>query len=276
VTENPRTRPGALKSRADVGEMFGRIAGRYDLMNRVMTGGRDVAWRKLTVQQALHGYAPGTARVLDLATGTGDLAIALAEGGAGEVVGADIAEPMLRAAAIKVLNRAERPGTVAGVPVSWVVADGLGLPFEDGEFDACTVSFGLRNMPDYDAALREMARVLRPGGRLLCLEMTPLRTPLIGPLFDLYFTRVVPVVGGVLSGDYDAYRYLPMSVAAFPPAGELASMMQGAGFDPVSYRLLGGGTVALHIGVKSAAVPVQSGGNPQRGESSPSRTSRTQ
>lgn len=242
-------RPGALRSRNDVGEMFGRIAGRYDLMNRVMTGGRDVAWRKLTVQGALRGFAPGTARVLDLATGTGDLAIALAEAGAGEVVGADIAEPMLREASMKVRNRAENPGTVAGVPISWVVADGLSLPFEDNEFDALTVAFGLRNMPDYDAALREMARVLRPGGRVLVLEMTPLRAPVIGPLFDLYFTKVVPVVGGVLSGDYDAYRYLPASVAAFPPAGNLAAMMESAGFGRVSWRLLGGGTVALHSGI---------------------------
>lgn len=243
-------RSGALRSRNDVGEMFGRIAGRYDLMNRVMTGGRDVAWRNLTVREALTGYAHGTARVLDLATGTGDLAIALAEGGAGEVVGADIAEPMLREAAMKVLNRAERPGTVAGVPVSWVVADGLSLPFEDGRFDALTVAFGLRNMPDYDAALREMARVLRSGGKALVLEMTPLKTPVIGPLFDLYFTKVVPVVGGALSGDFDAYRYLPMSVAAFPPARDLALMMERAEFSSVEYRLLGGGTVALHTGVR--------------------------
>ncbi|MGI9254859.1 MAG: ubiquinone/menaquinone biosynthesis methyltransferase, partial [Thermomicrobiales bacterium] len=168
-----------------------------------------------------------------------------------EVVGADNAEPMLREAEFKVVCRAERPGTVAGVPVSWVVADGLALPFEDGRFDVVTVAFGLRNMPDYDAALREMARVLRPGGRLLCLEMTPLRTPVIGPLFDLYFTKVVPVVGGVLSGDRDAYRYLPQSVAAFPPADDLARMMQQAGFENARYRLLGGGTVALHSGVRA-------------------------
>ncbi len=250
MTTHPEHRSGALRSRNDVGEMFGRIAGRYDLMNRVMTGGRDIAWRKLTVKQTLTGYAPGTAKVLDLATGTGDLAIALAEGGAGEVVGADIAEPMLREAAFKVVGRAERPGTVAGVPVSWVVADGLSLPFADGEFDALTVAFGLRNMPDYDAALREMARVLRPGGKALILEMTPLRTPVIGPMFDLYFTKVVPVVGGVLSGDYDAYRYLPASVAAFPPAKELRAMMEGAGFERVDFRLLGGGTVALHTGIR--------------------------
>ncbi|MFM9106726.1 MAG: ubiquinone/menaquinone biosynthesis methyltransferase [Chloroflexota bacterium] len=250
MTGRDEGRAGALRSRGDVGEMFGRIAGRYDLMNRVMTGGRDVAWRRLTVRAALGGFAAGTARVLDLATGTGDLAIALAVGGAGEVVGVDIAEPMLREAALKVSGRAERPGTVAGVPVSWIVGDAMALPFDDGRFDALTVAFGLRNMPDYDGALREMARVLRPGGRLLVLEMTPLRAPEIGPLFGLYFTKVVPVVGGVLSGDYDAYRYLPASVAAFPPARELAAMMGRAGFGEVSYRLLGGGTVALHLGIR--------------------------
>lgn len=249
---NPAETPGqgALRSRDDIGEMFGRIVDRYDLMNRVMTGGRDVAWRNLTVREALAGYAPGTARVLDVATGTGDLALALAKGGAGEVVGLDLAEPMLQAARQKVLARAERPGTVAGVPVSWVTGDAMRMPFADGTFDVCTVSFGLRNMPDYDGALREMARVLRPGGRLLCLEMTPLQNSLVAPAFDFYFTKVMPVIGGVLSGDIDAYRYLPQSVAAFPPADDLARMMERAGFDQARYRLLGGGTVALHTGIR--------------------------
>jgi demethylmenaquinone methyltransferase / 2-methoxy-6-polyprenyl-1,4-benzoquinol methylase len=237
--------PGALRPRDEIGRMFGRIVPRYDAMNRLMTGGRDVAWRDLTVRLALAGYGRGTARVLDVATGTGDLALALAAAGAGEVVGLDLAEPMLRAAQTKARRRDD------GAGVTWVVGDALRMPFSDGRFDACTVSFGLRNMPDYAAALSEMARVLRPGGRFFCLELTPLRAPLVGPAFDLYFRRVVPVVGGLLSGDFDAYRYLPTSVAAFPDAPTLAGLMREAGFAEVGWRRLGAGTVALHGGVRA-------------------------
>lgn len=225
--------------------MFGRIVRRYDLMNRLMTGGRDAAWRALAVRAALDGYAVGGARALDVATGTGDLALALLAGGAGGVVGLDLAEPMLRAAAAKAGARPGHPN------VAWVVGDALALPFPDGRFDAVTVGFGLRNMPDYAAALAEMGRVLRPGGRLVCLELTPLGAPLVGWVFDQYFRRVVPLVGGLLSGDRDAYRYLPASVAAFPDARRLAAMMGEAGFAPVTVRRLGGGTVALHVGVKA-------------------------
>jgi len=243
VTPPDSPAPGALRSREDVGEMFDRIAARYDLMNRVMTGGRDIAWRDLTVRKALTGYSRGTAQVLDVATGTGDLAIALAEAGAGLVVGLDIAEQMLSGAAQKSETR--------DVPnVSWVVGDAMHMPFADATFDACTVSFGLRNMPNYQLALNEMARVLRPGGRFLCLELTPLRTPGISTAFDWYFENVVPFVGGVLTGDRDAYRYLPKSVAAFPPAPELAALMQNAGFVEVKWKRLGGGTVALHQGTR--------------------------
>ena len=159
---------GALKPGPEVREMFGRIVGRYDLMNRLMTGGRDVAWRNLAVRAALSGYPCGTARVVDVATGTGDLALALAAAGAAEVIGVDFAAPMLRAAAAKpVASEAGR--------LSWVVADAMALPFADGAFDACTVAFGLRNMPDYGLALAEVARVLRPGGRFVASVNHPLR-----------------------------------------------------------------------------------------------------
>lgn len=243
MSDEASSKAGAIRSRDDVREMFGRITPGYDRMNRIMTGGRDVAWRGFAVRAALHGYAPGTARVLDLAAGTGDLAFALAVAGAGEVVGADFAEPMLRAAQAKA-------GQVApGGPV-WVVADGMAMPFADGAFDACTIGFGLRNMPDYAAALAEMARVLRPGGRLVCLEMTPLRTPMVGGLVDRGLRTVLPVVGGMVSGDADAYRYLPASVAAFPDAKTLAAMMGDAGFESVTWRRFGAGTVALHVGVR--------------------------
>ena len=242
--EEQRSVAGALKPGGDIREMFGRIVGRYDLMNRLMTGGRDVGWRRLAVKAALAGYPRGTARAIDVATGTGDLALALAAGGAATVVGVDFAAPMLRVAAAKPLPR----GSGA---VTWVGADAMALPFADGTFDACTVAFGLRNMPDYQGALAEMARVLRPGGRFVCLEMTPLRAPVVGPLFGWYFERVVPLVGGLLSGDREAYRYLPASVAAFPDAPTLAAMLEGAAFEQIAFRKLGGGTVALHSGVKA-------------------------
>lgn len=255
---NPRP-AGALRSGRDVREMFGRIVPRYDAMNRLMTVGRDVAWRRLAVRLALEGRPPGSAGVLDVATGTGDLAFALAAAGAATVVGTDFARPMLVAATAKGRVAANDPGPGPRTSVRWVVGDALALPFPDAAFDACTVSFGLRNMADYCAALREMGRVLRPGGRLVCLELTPYRRPVLGRLFGWYFARIVPFVGGLLSGDRDAYRYLPTSVAAFPAADALADLMRGAGFADVSYRLFGGGTVALHVGAKAAPPPSEGG-----------------
>jgi demethylmenaquinone methyltransferase/2-methoxy-6-polyprenyl-1,4-benzoquinol methylase len=239
---NAPERTGAIEPSAEVRRMFDRIVPRYDLMNRIMTGGRDAAWRKRVARLALAADAGGHPRVLDVATGTGDLAFAMAKAGAAEVVGLDFSAEMIAAATKK---EAGRPGNVR-----FVVGDAMQLPFEDGTFDACTVSFGLRNMPDYDAAIASMARILRPGGQFICLEMTPLHRPVLGPLFRLYFDRVVPVLGGVLSGSFAAYRYLPASVEAFPPAHDLADRMRAAGLEDVTYRLLGFGTVAIHSGTK--------------------------
>ncbi len=233
------SRPGALRPSGDVQAMFGRIVRRYDTVNRLMTGGRDVAWRRRVAKLAVEAGG----RVLDVATGTGDLALAISGAGATTVVGIDFAPPMIRAASAKVAGRHD---------VALAVGDALRLPFPDGAFDACTVSFGLRNMADYEAALREMARVLRPGGRLICLELTPYRVPVLSQIFGWYFRTLVPLVGGLLSGDREAYRYLPRSVAAFPGARTLAALMRRAGLTDTSYRLLGGGTVALHVGHKPA------------------------
>ena len=233
---------GALEPASDVQAMFGRIVRRYDLVNRLMTGGRDVAWRKLVAQTAIAGGR--RARVLDVATGTGDLAIALAAAGAKQVVGVDFVAGMLVAA-----SRKPGVGTDSDC-VQVAVGDALRLPFADDTFDACTVSFGLRNMADYEAAVREMTRVLRPGGRFVCLELTPYRVPVLDRLFGWYFQTVVPLAGGLLSGDRAAYRYLPTSVAAFPAAEELVALMHRAGLADVRYSLRGGGTVAIHLGEK--------------------------
>lgn len=243
----PVATQGAIRSRADVREMFDRIVPRYDLMNRLMTGGRDLAWRRLAVREALRDRNRTETRLLDVATGTGDLALALRDAGAADVVGLDFSALMLDAAIRKEAAAASERR------IAWVEGDAMALPFPDASFDAVTVAFGLRNMPSYPAALREMARVLRPGGTLVCLETTPLRAPLLRAIFDWYFARVVPIVGGLLSGNPDAYRYLPASAAAFPDADTLGEMMLGAGFWHVRYLRLGLGTVALHVAVKPGA-----------------------
>ncbi|HVB65065.1 MAG TPA: bifunctional demethylmenaquinone methyltransferase/2-methoxy-6-polyprenyl-1,4-benzoquinol methylase UbiE [Nitrolancea sp.] len=231
---------GALRRPDEIQSMFDRIVGRYDIMNRLMTGGMDVRWRREAAQAAI---GDGATHVLDLASGTGDLALELAHQGVPLVVGADFSGEMLRAAGQKLAQRHETRILLAR-------ADAMRLPFADGTFEAVTVAFGLRNMPDYSAAIAEMVRVLQPSGRLVILEMTPLRQPLLNRLFSLYFARAVPLVGGLLSGDRDAYRYLPNSVNAFPPAAELAIMMRRVGLQHVRFKLFSFGTVALHRGVK--------------------------
>ena len=249
--ETPETQPqpqpqhgrGAIAGKLDVRQMFDRIVPRYDLMNRIMTFGLDVHWRSMVARQAARLADRASERVLDVATGTGDLAFAIRKAGVREVVGLDFSPRMIEAAQKKARRQANG--------VTFLVGDGMRLPFADGTFDACTISFGLRNMEDYTAAVREMARVLRPGGKLICLEMTPFRRPILGPLFKVYFERVVPVVGGILSGSLGAYRYLPRSVKAFPPADGLAEIFRIAGLEDVRYQLLGFGTVAIHSGVKA-------------------------
>lgn len=239
--EVAETQLGAIRPRDDVRAMFERIVPRYDLMNRLMTGGRDVAWRRLVVREALKGRDPMRMHALDIATGTGDLALALRNAGVARVVGLDFSAAMLDAA-----KRKERR-LPTGSAITWVEGDAMALPFHDGSFDVVTVGFGLRNLPSYVGALREVVRALRPGGTFVCLETSPLRRPILRAGFTWYFSRVVPLIGGVLSGDREAYAYLPASAAAFPDADALGRMMLGAGFTTVRYRLLGAGTVALHV-----------------------------
>ncbi|HZQ98832.1 MAG TPA: ubiquinone/menaquinone biosynthesis methyltransferase [Chloroflexota bacterium] len=216
--------------------MFARIVARYDLMNRLMTFGRDGAWRRATVA----AVAPTAgARVLDVGCGTGDLTRELARRGVRLAVGLDPVEAMLDAAAAKLA----RTGGAAAL----VQGDGLRLPFPDTTFECVVSAFVMRNVPDVPAALREARRVLRPGGRIGILELTPLQTPLLAALFRLYFHRVVPLVGGLVAGDRAAYAYLPASVDRFPSADRLAAMLDRAGFGKVRYRRFMLGTVALHV-----------------------------
>lgn len=227
---------GAIAPPPSVQRMFDRIVPRYDLMNRLMTGGRDRAWRRLAVKAALESRPE---HVADIATGTGDLAVELARAGVPNVLALDFSGGMIDAARSKVAPYHA---------VSLIRGDGMALPFEDDSIDSLTIGFGLRNMPDYPAAVREFARVVRPGGRIVILEMTPLPPSLFARLFNWYFRRIVPLVGGWLSGDRAAYAYLPISVAAFPDRERLRAMLRESGCSDVGVKSLGLGTVALHIG----------------------------
>lgn len=235
---------GAIAAPENVRTMFDRIVPRYDLMNHLMTFGMDIPWRDLMARKAASIDGRTSSDVLDVATGTGDVAFAIRKAGALRVTGLDFSPEMIASAQAK-LEKRKTEG------IAFVEGDAMALPFPDRMFDATTVSFGLRNMPDYGAAVAEMSRVLRPGGRFLCLEMTPLQNPVLRAPFQAYFEHVMPLVGGLLSGDREAYTYLPKSVAAFPPAPELARIMREAGLTDVQWIGLGFGTVALHIGTKA-------------------------
>jgi demethylmenaquinone methyltransferase / 2-methoxy-6-polyprenyl-1,4-benzoquinol methylase len=223
-------RSGTLEPESVRG-MFDRIAPVYDAMNHVMTAGLDRRWRRLAVREVVW---PGD-RVLDACCGTGDLAVE-AERRGGRVVGLDFSEPML-----------ERARKKSGA-IEWVQGDALTLPFGDGEFDAATVGFGVRNLADLEGGLRELARVVRPGGKLAVLEITRPRG-LLRPFFRLWFDVLVPLAGRVLPGG-EAYTYLPASVRRFPGPDDLSALLERAGFEDVRYRTLGGGIVALHVGTR--------------------------
>lgn len=214
--------------------MFGRIVPRYDILNRLMSLGMDRRWRRLAAAEA----RPSGACALDVGTGTGDLAVELGRLGARVVVGVDFSPEMLAVAARKAGGKHSR--------LSWALADALHLPFAEGSFDCVTNAFLLRNLADLSAGLREMARVLKPGGRLVCLDMTPPPRGVFGALYRLYFSHLLPPVAGFISGDRAAYRYLPQSLRGFPNGPGLASLMAGVGLTDARVRYLGAGTVALH------------------------------
>jgi len=225
---------------AYVQQMFGKIAPRYDLMNRLMTGGRDVAWRRLVVREA---QLPAAGRLLDIATGTGDIALeALRHDANLCAVGADFSLEMMQ-------RGRDKPGAER---IRWMGADTLALPFPNDTFDAVTSGFMLRNVVDVSRSLGEQWRVVKPGGRMVCLEISrPPRNLLLPRVaYHFYFHRIVPLVGQIVSGDRSAYTYLPQSADEFLSPDELADLMRRAGWRDVRYRRLMLGTVAIHSGVK--------------------------
>jgi demethylmenaquinone methyltransferase/2-methoxy-6-polyprenyl-1,4-benzoquinol methylase len=231
--------PGRL-SEPQVQAMFDRIAGFYDRMNAVMSAGLDRSWRRRAAELA--SLAPGD-RALDVATGTGDLALELARvvNPGGEVVGVDFSDRMLELARAKAQAQ-------AAAEVRFEAANALSLPFPDDSFDAATVGFGARNFSQLERGLREMARVVRPGGRVVVLEITTPQRPPLSTFFELWFDRVVPLLGR-LAGDAQAYSYLPNSVKRFPSPEALAAAMWRNGMSQVRYLVTAGGIVALHVGV---------------------------
>jgi demethylmenaquinone methyltransferase / 2-methoxy-6-polyprenyl-1,4-benzoquinol methylase len=225
--------PGTLPE-TQVRAMFDRIARVYDRMNSIMTAGMHHAWRERAAELAHVGT---DSRALDVATGTGDLAVALARRGA-SVTGLDFSERMLE------LARAKDPA------IEWVQGNALELAFGDGEFDAVTVGFGARNFADLDRGLAEMARVAKPGGRVVILEITTPERPPLSWFFRLWFDRAIPALGRL--ADSEAYTYLPSSVRRFPRAAGLGARMAAAGLDDVRWVLTAGGIIAIHSGTRQA------------------------
>jgi demethylmenaquinone methyltransferase/2-methoxy-6-polyprenyl-1,4-benzoquinol methylase len=216
--------------------MFGRIAGRYDLLNHLLSGNVDKRWRQVVAERVREGMS-GEALILDVACGTGDLSLSLFESTGARVIGTDFCRPMLSLAAGKLPRQ---------IPL--VEGDALSLPFKEGTFDVVTIAFGLRNLSDISSGLRELRRILKPKGRVAVLEFSRPSNSVLRMLFGIYFRNLLPLLGGIISGSRSAYIYLPSSVAQFPDQQQLAGLIEQAGFDRVSYENLTGGIAALHLG----------------------------
>jgi len=217
--------------------MFSTIAGRYDLLNHVLSGNVDKRWRRIVATRVRERLPSSSACVLDVACGTGDLSLTLFEITGAGVVGTDFCRPMLDIAAGKTSGR-----------IRLIEGDALDLPFRDGTFDAATIAFGLRNLSNVESGLAELSRVLKPGGWVAVLEFSRPANAILRPLFNLYFRRVLPLMGGLVSGSLSAYTYLPASVQKFPDQSQLSLLMEQAGFVQVRYENLSGGIAALHLG----------------------------
>jgi len=224
-----------------VRSMFSGIARRYDLLNHVLSGNTDKRWRRKVRAQLADILDDENAVVLDVACGTGDLSIELKTGAKARVIGSDFCHPMLAVAK----EKTER--------IPWIEGDALAMPFADRSFDAVTIAFGLRNLANFRDGLVELRRILKPGGRLVVLEFSSPVLPGFRQAFNFYFTRVLPRIGGMVSGDRGAYEYLPDSVSKFPDQKALVALMSECGFDDVEYRNLTGGIAAIHTGLRSSA-----------------------
>jgi demethylmenaquinone methyltransferase/2-methoxy-6-polyprenyl-1,4-benzoquinol methylase len=221
-------------------QMFGAIAPRYDLLNRLLSLSVDRYWRRYARQKVARALPEG-AKVLDLCTGTADLAIEMSE--VADVFGCDFSHPMLVEGIRKIRSQENHR-------IQLVEGDALQLPFRSGLFDGVTIAFGLRNLEDYTAGIAEMNRVLHPGGVLGVLEFSKPDLPGLKQIYQLYFNRVLPKLGGLVSGDGSAYGYLPKSVTQFPGPVDLSQMLRGAGFSKVEYFKLTGGIAFLHVAEK--------------------------
>ena len=232
----PEGAAGEREAAAWVRDMFGRVAHRYDLANHLLSFHIDRVWRARTVRRVRRVLERPDARVLDLCCGTGDLLLALERVRGARVLGSDFCHPMLLGARAKGAH---------GV----FEADALALPVPDAALDLVTVAFGFRNLANYERGLAELRRVLRPGGMAAILEFSQPPNRVFGALYDVYSRRILPWIGGALSGSRDAYTYLPQSVRKFPSPGELSEMMRAAAFERVEFERMTGGIVALHTGV---------------------------
>lgn len=225
-----------------VREMFSGIAGRYDFLNHFLSANIDKRWRRKVSGKLSDILGRPDAVVLDVACGTGDLSLELSSHAKARVIGTDFCRPML--------SIAKEKTAVSGAAIPYVEGDAMNLSYADNSFDAVTIAFGLRNLSNFADGLAELHRVLKPGGRLAVLEFSSPVVPGFRTLFNFYFARVLPRIGGAVSGSRGAYEYLPDSVRKFPDQKGLAAMMRDTGFDGVEYTNLTGGIAALHIGTK--------------------------
>jgi demethylmenaquinone methyltransferase/2-methoxy-6-polyprenyl-1,4-benzoquinol methylase len=234
----PENGSAAKEHAGRVREMFASIANRYDLLNHILSGNVDKRWRRIVATRVRDKLSLGDSkRVLDVACGTGDLSLTLFEITGAGVIGTDFCRPMLAIAAGKTSGR-----------IRLIEGDALDLPFRDGTFDVATIAFGLRNLSNVESGLAELSRVLKPGGWVAVLEFSRPTNAILRPLFNLYFRKLLPRMGGLISGSLSAYTYLPASVQTFPDQSQLSLLMEQVGFDQVGYENLTGGIAALHMG----------------------------
>jgi demethylmenaquinone methyltransferase/2-methoxy-6-polyprenyl-1,4-benzoquinol methylase len=248
------TLPEGARSEADasrqVREMFTQIAPRYDLLNHLLSLQLDRLWRARVARRLRPILMRPDALVLDLCCGTGDLAFSLAHSARARIIGADFSHAMLVRARAKSISSPSRSGANSAAPMPFFEADALRLPFADASFDLISTAFGFRNLANYEAGLREIHRLLKPGGTLAILEFTEPPDGLLGDLYRWYFRNVLPRIGSLISGDRFAYSYLPASVSRFYRPKELASLMAIDGYEGVEFRVWTLGTVALHTATK--------------------------